>query len=167
MSFFLYSIGPNLVVSPFPGRSRTPSHVLTGTRFSDFKIQRPYLRGSLGVTRYGLGQVPFPDPDNAELVIKDLFGRVEGFLYTVADSAVSNSLDTVDGAATTKQSSDWLSGIANAMEAVLKVCSSFDCCLMSRNFLTEKVLIFVCFSFFFLYVKCERDCFDTSYIEVS
>ncbi|XP_073315828.1 ALBINO3-like protein 1, chloroplastic [Primulina huaijiensis] len=121
MSFFLYSIGPNLVVSPFPGRTRTPSPVLPGNRFSDFKIQRPYLRGSLGVTRFGLGQVPFPDPDNTELVIKDLFGRVEGFLYTIADSAVSNSLDTVDGAATTKQSSDWLSGITNAMEAVLKV----------------------------------------------
>ncbi|KAL0421488.1 UNVERIFIED_CONTAM: ALBINO3-like protein 1, chloroplastic [Sesamum latifolium] len=120
MSTFLYSIGPNSVLSPFPGRRRTLSPVSDRTHFSNFTIQRPFLRGSLGVARFGLGQVPFPDPEDAELMMKDLFGRVEGFLYTVADAAVASS-DKVDAVATTKQNSDWLSGITNAMEVVLKV----------------------------------------------
>ncbi|KAI3467634.1 hypothetical protein Pfo_024297 [Paulownia fortunei] len=120
MSTFLYSIGPNLVLSPFPGRTRTLNPVSHRTHFSNFTIQTPFLRGSLGVARFGLGQVPVPDPENAELIIKDLFGRVEGFLYTIADAAVTSS-DTVDAVGTTKQNSDWLSGITNAMEVVLKV----------------------------------------------
>ncbi|KAL0336042.1 UNVERIFIED_CONTAM: ALBINO3-like protein 1, chloroplastic, partial [Sesamum radiatum] len=120
MSTFLYSIGPNSVLSPFPGRRRTLSPVSDRTHFSNFTIQRPFLRGSLGVARFGLGQVPFPDPEDAELMMKDLFGRVEGFLYTVADAAVASS-DKVDAVATTKQNnSDWLSGITNGMEVVLK-----------------------------------------------
>ncbi|KAL0357830.1 UNVERIFIED_CONTAM: ALBINO3-like protein 1, chloroplastic [Sesamum calycinum] len=120
MSTFLYSIGPNSVLSPFPGRRRTLSPVSDRTHFSNFTIKRPFLRGSLGVARFGLGQVPFPDPEDAELMMKDLFGRVEGFLYTVADAAVASS-DKVDAVATTKQNSDWLSGITNGMEVVLKV----------------------------------------------
>ena len=81
------------------------------------------MRGTRGVTRYGLGQVPFPDPDSADRLIKDLFGRVEMFLYTVADAAVSGSPDPLTDATTTKQS-DWLSGITNGMEAVLKAYQS-------------------------------------------
>ncbi|KAL0364257.1 UNVERIFIED_CONTAM: ALBINO3-like protein 1, chloroplastic [Sesamum angustifolium] len=103
-----------------PGERRTLSPVSDRTHFSNFTIQRPFLRGSLGVARFGLGQVPFPDPEDAELMMKDLFGRVEGFLYTVADAAVASS-DKVDAVATTKQNSDWLSGITNGMEVVLKV----------------------------------------------
>ncbi|KAL3649835.1 ALBINO3-like protein 1, chloroplastic [Castilleja foliolosa] len=99
-------------------RTRTANQLFFRTRFSNLSIQKPLLRGSLGLTRFGLGQVP--DPENAELVIRDLFGRVEGFLYTIADAAV-NSSDTVDAVSTTKQNSDWLSGITNAMEVVLKV----------------------------------------------
>lgn len=72
------------------------------------------------MTRFGLGQSQFPDPDAAGDVIKDLFGRVEGFLYTVADVAVSGSSDTVN-TVTTTQNNDWLSGITNGMETVLKV----------------------------------------------
>ncbi|KAI3452637.1 hypothetical protein Pfo_009301 [Paulownia fortunei] len=120
MSTLLYSLGPNLVLPPFPDRTRTLNPVFQRTHFSNFTIQRSSLRGSLGVARFGMGQVPFPDPENAELIIKGLFGRVEGFLYTVADAAVS-SVDTVDAVSTTKQNNDWLSGITYAMEAVLKV----------------------------------------------
>ncbi|PIN17770.1 hypothetical protein CDL12_09568 [Handroanthus impetiginosus] len=120
MSSFCYSIVPNLVVSPFPGRTRTVNPLFQRTHFSNFTVARPFLRGSLGVARLGLGQVPFPDPENAELIIKDLFGRVEGLLYTIADAAVTSS-STVDAASTTKQNNDWLSGITNAMEVVLKV----------------------------------------------
>jgi YidC/Oxa1 family membrane protein insertase len=61
----------------------------------------------------------FPDPDAAESVVRDLFGRAESLLYTIADAAVSSSSDSVTGA--TKQSSDWLSGITYYMEVVLKV----------------------------------------------
>lgn len=121
MSTCLYSVGQNLVLSPFQGRTRTLNPVSDRTHFSNLTIQKPFLRGNLGVARFGLGQVPVPDPENAELIIKDLFGRVEGYLYTIADAAVT-STDTVDAVSTTKQSSDWLSGITNAMEVVLKVC---------------------------------------------
>lgn len=77
----------------------------------------------LGVARFGLGQDPFPDPETAELFFKDLLTRTEGFLYTVADAAVSGSVDTVvDTTESVKQNSDWLSGITNGMETVLKVC---------------------------------------------
>lgn len=50
--------------------------------------------------------------------MRDLIGRAESVLYTVADAAVSSS-ESVTG--TTKQSSDWLSGITYSMESVLKV----------------------------------------------
>jgi YidC/Oxa1 family membrane protein insertase len=52
----------------------------------------------------------------------DLLGRVEAFLYTVADAAVSAA---PEAAAEAKEaaaaSGDWLSGITNSMETVLKV----------------------------------------------
>ncbi|KAL8520049.1 hypothetical protein ACS0TY_010835 [Phlomoides rotata] len=118
-SSFLYSIGQNLVLSPFQSR-RNLSPVPERSHFCNFTIQKPLLRRNLGVARLGLGQVPIPDPENAELMIRDLFGRVEGFLYTIADAAVTSS-DTVDAVSATKQNSDWLSGITNAMEVVLKV----------------------------------------------
>jgi len=54
-------------------------------------------------------------------LLRELFGRAEGLLYTIADAAVSSSSDTVAASATAKQSNDWLSGITNYMETVLKV----------------------------------------------
>ncbi|KAL6547476.1 ALBINO3-like protein 1, chloroplastic [Orobanche minor] len=122
MSTLLYSVGPNLVLSPFPGRTRTVNPFYRRIHFSNTALsQRLDLRRSLVLARFGLGQVPVPDPEDAELIIRDLFGRVEGFLYTVADAAV-NSSDTVDAVSTTKHNnSDWLSGVTNAMEVVLKV----------------------------------------------
>ncbi|CAL4920081.1 unnamed protein product [Urochloa decumbens] len=52
----------------------------------------------------------------------DLLGRVEAFLYTVADAAVSAAPEAVaaDGGAK-EAAGDWLSGITNSMETVLKV----------------------------------------------
>ncbi|KAL6569177.1 hypothetical protein OROHE_003458 [Orobanche hederae] len=122
MSTLLYSVGPNLVLSPFPGRTRTVNPFYRRIHFCNTALsQRLDLRRSLVLARFGLGQVPVPDPEDAELIIRDLFGRVEGFLYTVADAAV-NSSDTVDAVSTTKHNnSDWLSGVTNAMEVVLKV----------------------------------------------
>ncbi|XP_059633618.1 ALBINO3-like protein 1, chloroplastic [Cornus florida] len=113
----LLSFGPNLVFSPFPDRTRTINPLLHRTHFVGLSHHKPFLRGTLGVARFGFGHVPLPDPDTAETLIRDLFGRAEGFLYTIADAAVSSS-DTV---ASTKQNNDWLSGITYYMESVLKV----------------------------------------------
>lgn len=70
------------------------------------------------MARFGFKPGLFPDPDSNVEMIKELFGRAESILYTLADAAVSSS-DTVS--TTTKQSNDWLSGIANYMESVLKI----------------------------------------------
>ncbi|KAL7261246.1 hypothetical protein ACSBR1_006815 [Camellia fascicularis] len=118
MSSFL-SIGPNLVLSPFPDRTTTLNPLLHRTHYLGLSNHRPFLRGSLGVARLGFKNVPIPDPHAAEGLIRDLFGRAESFLFTIADAAVSSaSSDSVTG---TKQSSDWLSGITSYMETVLKV----------------------------------------------
>ncbi|PHU02942.1 hypothetical protein BC332_28193 [Capsicum chinense] len=116
------SLGPNSILSPFVDRTRTLNPVFHRTHFGNLPVNKSFSRGVLGVARFGLGQVPFPDPENAELLFKDLFARAEGLFYTVADVAVSASADTVaDTAESAKQNSDWLSGITNAMEVVLKV----------------------------------------------
>lgn len=130
MGTFVLSLGPKINLSPFPYQTRTLSPIPTRTRthFGNLPTHKPFLRGTLGVARFGLGQVPFPDPENAEVVMKNLFARLEGVLYTIADAAVSGSPDMVTAATTAetaKQNSDWLSGITNTMEAVLKVCKSF------------------------------------------
>lgn len=116
------SLGPNSILSPFVDRTRTLNPVFHRTHFGNLPVNKSFSRGMLGVARFGLGQDPFPDPENAELFFKDLFTRAEGLLYTVADAAVSGSADTVvNTTESAKQNSDWLSGITNGMEAVLKV----------------------------------------------
>lgn len=62
-----------------------------------------------------------PDPEDAEDLIRDLYGRAEGLLYTIADAAVSASPDSAVTTTTKQSNNDWLSGIANYMETVLKV----------------------------------------------
>lgn len=115
---------PSLVSVPFGNnwsRTHLPhrSHSFSGST-------RHFLRGSLSVARFGLKPGFLPDPDAAaaaEGVIRELFTRAEGFLYTVADAAVSSS-DTAATTTTTasvKQNNDWFSGIANYMETVLKI----------------------------------------------
>jgi YidC/Oxa1 family membrane protein insertase len=112
--------GPNLALAPapFPARTTTTSRPLLLHRA--YHNYKPFLRGSMAVARAGFNSPGlFPDPDAAESVVRDLFGRAESLLYTIADAAVSSSSDSVTGA--TKQSSDWLSGITYYMEVVLKV----------------------------------------------
>ncbi|KAK6789221.1 hypothetical protein RDI58_013020 [Solanum bulbocastanum] len=122
MATFSPSLGPNSILSPFVNRTRTLNPVFHRTHFGNLPLNKPFSRGMVGVARFGLGQDPFPDPETAELLFKDLFTRAEGFLYTVADAAVSGSADTVvDTTESVKQNSDWLSGITNGMETVLKV----------------------------------------------
>ncbi|KAK1265946.1 hypothetical protein QJS04_geneDACA016847 [Acorus gramineus] len=55
---------------------------------------------------------PFPDSDPFHGLPHDLLVRVEGLLYTLADVAAATD---------TKKTGDWLSGITNYMETVLKV----------------------------------------------
>jgi YidC/Oxa1 family membrane protein insertase len=51
--------------------------------------------------------------------VGELFGRVEAFLYTVADAAVVAA--AAEGGAKEAAAGDWLSGITGSMETVLKV----------------------------------------------
>lgn len=87
------------------------------------------------MAQFGLGPGSFPDPGFSLDLIKD---HAESLLYTIADAAVSSSetFESVSGT-TTKQNSDWFSGIANYMETILKVkfSSSFfvnllSCCVI-------------------------------------
>ncbi|KAK7280927.1 hypothetical protein RIF29_08503 [Crotalaria pallida] len=81
---------------------------------------KQFLRGSLSVARFGFHPGFLPEPDSAGHVIRDLLGRAENLIYTIADAAVSSS-DAAAVTSTAKQSNDWLSGITNYMETVLKV----------------------------------------------
>ena len=71
------------------------------------------------MAKFGFKHVPLPDTDIAEGLIKDLFGKAECLLFTIADATVSSSSELVTGA---KQGSDWLTGITNHMKTVIKVC---------------------------------------------
>lgn len=53
--------------------------------------------------------------------VGELFGRVEAFLYTLADAAV---VAAAEGGAKEPAAGDWLSGITGSMETVLKVLKS-------------------------------------------
>ncbi|KAI4336644.1 hypothetical protein L6164_015144 [Bauhinia variegata] len=116
----LLSCGPNILVSaPLSDRTRSllhpphaPCHAFSHSN------QFQFLRGSLSVARSGFKPDFFPEPDGAGELVRDLFGRAEGLIYTIADAAVSYS-DTVT--TTTGQSNDWLSGITSYMESILKV----------------------------------------------
>lgn len=112
------SIGSSTVLSPFPdsGRFKTINPILRRTQFANLtKHHKPFLR--LTVARFGPGHVQFPDPEN----FRDLIDRAEGIIYTIADAVVSATPDSgITTNVGTKQSNDWLSGIANYMETVLK-----------------------------------------------
>lgn len=114
---------PTILSSPFVNRSRANhlplrphSHAFPGST-------KRFLRGSLSVARFGFHPGFLPEPEDAEFVLRELFNRAEGFLYTIADAAVSSS-DTAITTTTTaaaKQNNDWFSGITNYMETILKV----------------------------------------------
>ncbi|WRX16486.1 Membrane insertase YidC/ALB3/OXA1/COX18 - like 1 [Theobroma cacao] len=115
------SFRPNmlLVLSPFVDRTGPPNPLLNRTQFSGFSAHRPFLRGSLPVAKFGFKPGLFPEPDAYEGVIRELFTKAESVLYTIADAAVSSS-DTITTTTSTKQN-DWLSGITNSLETILKV----------------------------------------------
>ncbi|GKV43527.1 hypothetical protein SLEP1_g50808 [Rubroshorea leprosula] len=119
MTSFL-SLTPALpsVISPFTDRTKPQVTLLNRGQFGGFPTHRPFLRGSLCVARFGFRPGLLPDLDGSEGVIKELFDRAEGVLYTIADAAVSSSESV---ASTTQQNGDWLSGITHSMETILKV----------------------------------------------
>ncbi|XP_065874859.1 ALBINO3-like protein 1, chloroplastic [Euphorbia lathyris] len=117
MVAILSSSLPSIVLSPFADQTRILNPLLSRTQFNSFTTHKPFLRGSVFVSRLHPGLLP--DPDFAAEPIKDLFARAESILYTIADATVSNS-DTIT-TTTTKQNNDWLSGITNYMETILKV----------------------------------------------
>lgn len=144
------AISPYLVLAPFPVRTTTTSNPLFHrTQYYNplsVSLPKPYLRGSTAVARFGFKPGLFPDPDSN--AIAELLGRAESILYTLADAAVSSS-DTVSS--TTKQGNDWLSGITNYMETVLKVCVFLfsprisDFIKRQRVFMSVFVFVCVCF----------------------
>ncbi|XVE85216.1 hypothetical protein DITRI_Ditri17bG0073800 [Diplodiscus trichospermus] len=110
-----------LVLSPLVDRTGPPNPLFNRTQFSGFPPYRPFLRGSLSVTKFGFKPGLLPDPDASEGVVRELFTKAESLIYTIADAAISSS-DTVPTATSaTKQNNDWLSGITNSMETILKV----------------------------------------------
>ncbi|KAK1415792.1 hypothetical protein QVD17_31579 [Tagetes erecta] len=115
------SFGSKTLLSPFPDptRSRIINPFLRRTQFGNFSNHhKPLLRSNtLTIARFGPGHVQFPDPEN----LKDLIDRAEGLIYTIADAVVAANPDSgVTTNVGTKQSNDWLSGITNYMETVLK-----------------------------------------------
>ncbi|KAL1135441.1 hypothetical protein V6Z11_A12G173600 [Gossypium hirsutum] len=121
---FSPSFRPNmpLVLSPFLDRTGPPNPLLNRPQFPGFSARGQFLRGSLSVAKFGFKPGLLPDPEASEGVLRELFTRAESLLYTIADASVSSS-DTIatTTSATSKQNNDWLSGIANSMETVLKV----------------------------------------------
>ncbi|OVA17609.1 Membrane insertase OXA1/ALB3/YidC [Macleaya cordata] len=119
MSTFMSFRPHPLLLPPISDRSRASSnHLLQHRSYFAFSNNKPFVRGSVGVVRFGFKPPsPFLDSDGTDGLIQHLFGRVEGLLYTLADAAVTAS-DSVNAS---KQNGDWLSGITNLMESVLKV----------------------------------------------
>ncbi|KAF6157554.1 hypothetical protein GIB67_004492 [Kingdonia uniflora] len=122
MSNFTSFQPKHLPLSPLLQRTRTsPTNLFLNPRGFSFNSHNheTLLRGSLSVVRFNLRPPPssFPNANGADGMIRELFGRVEGLYYTLADAAVSNldSTSVVD-----KQNGDWLFGVSNLMENVLK-----------------------------------------------
>ncbi|RRT66305.1 hypothetical protein B296_00039258 [Ensete ventricosum] len=123
MASVLFAEVQFLPLPSFAGRpsARPPSLLLLRHRQDRFGLLGGHpspslLRGSF-VARVGPATY-LPDFEAAEGLARELFGRVEGLVYTVADAAVASS----DAAAeSSKQSGDWLSGITYYLETVLKV----------------------------------------------
>ncbi|KAK9090247.1 hypothetical protein Sjap_023424 [Stephania japonica] len=90
------------------------------TRFNfGFSNRKPSLRSSNSFVRFSMSSPMPPElPESIDGWVHDVFGRVEGLVHTIADAAVASSAGSVGGE---KQSGDWLSGVANLMESVLKV----------------------------------------------
>uniref|UniRef100_A0A1D1YQW7 ALBINO3-like protein 1, chloroplastic n=1 Tax=Anthurium amnicola TaxID=1678845 RepID=A0A1D1YQW7_9ARAE len=109
---------------PFLLPSRTSSRHSLPSRSLIWLVPRrkPLPRG--GSVAASLGPPGFSDFEAAGEWARELVGRAEGFLYTVADAAVNSAPDastTAGPAVEASKQRDWLSGITDYMEFVLKV----------------------------------------------
>ncbi|XP_039122343.1 ALBINO3-like protein 1, chloroplastic [Dioscorea cayenensis subsp. rotundata] len=87
--------------------------------FTKSDSSSPFLRRDCVVARFSPGPM-LPDLESVDELVREVLGRAEGVIYTIADAAVSSS-DAVAAGQGSKQSADWLSGITNTLESVLKV----------------------------------------------
>ncbi|XP_077227545.1 ALBINO3-like protein 1, chloroplastic [Tasmannia lanceolata] len=110
MASFLLSQPHPLILSPITQRTR-PSNPLYPQTHSFFKKKSNLRIGDSVMVRFHPSP-SFQNPEIAEGLIKELLGKAEGALYMIADAAISSD---------SKQSGDWLSGITNYLESVLKV----------------------------------------------
>eukprot|EP00262_Sarcandra_glabra_P003574 TRINITY_DN1431_c0_g1_i1.p1 TRINITY_DN1431_c0_g1~~TRINITY_DN1431_c0_g1_i1.p1 ORF type:complete len:540 (+),score=95.07 TRINITY_DN1431_c0_g1_i1:110-1729(+) len=113
----LFSFKPHhLLLTPTRSTKYPPLLPRTATT-SGFAAHRSSFRGPVAV-RFG-SNTSFSDFESAAGgLVGEAFGRAEGLLYTIADAAAALSSDSASGAT---RNSDWLSGITNYMESVLKV----------------------------------------------
>ncbi|XP_072969719.1 ALBINO3-like protein 1, chloroplastic [Typha angustifolia] len=105
-----------LTLTPF----RPPPTYLSRRAHFGF-LPTPFLLRRSFAARVGSGP-HLPEFETVDGLARELFGRVEGLIYTVADAAVSSPDTTatvVEGSK--QQTGDWLSGITGYMETVLKV----------------------------------------------
>ncbi|XP_074295814.1 inner membrane protein PPF-1, chloroplastic-like isoform X2 [Silene latifolia] len=117
MSTFLSPHLSHPLLYPYPYSSPT-TRTHKSPFFHRFSNPKPTNSAPLVVAKFGLlNSSQLPDPES----VKELFGRAESILYTLADAAVNNT-DVVDASNTvSKQNGDWLSGITSSMESILKV----------------------------------------------
>ncbi|CAJ2667956.1 unnamed protein product [Trifolium pratense] len=117
----LLSCTPTILSTPFANRTTTHFPLRPHSHTFPPSTKR-FLRGSLSVARFGFQPGFLPQPDDTEFVIRELYNRAEGFLYTIADAAVLSSDTVVNTAiASSEQNNDWFSLITNYVETVLKI----------------------------------------------
>lgn len=115
MSAFLSPQVQTLTPSSLAGLAGRPSPFLRRGPIPPLRSRGQF--GGLVAVKAGL-EPPFSFGNEASVgVAKEVWERVEGMLYTVADAAVSSN----SAGAASNQSGDWLSGITDGMETVLKV----------------------------------------------
>ncbi|CAJ2667957.1 unnamed protein product [Trifolium pratense] len=134
----LLSCTPTILSTPFANRTTTHFPLRPHSHTFPPSTKR-FLRGSLSVARFGFQPGFLPQPDDTEFVIRELYNRAEGFLYTIADAAVLSSDTVVNTAiASSEQNNDWFSLITNYVETVLKV--EYDMAMQSLQLNLEAIL---------------------------
>ncbi|KAG9446690.1 hypothetical protein H6P81_012818 [Aristolochia fimbriata] len=112
MTAFLTIRPQTLTPTPFTDQTRA----LNTFRRNPERLFHSNVRiGDLAVVKFGLGPW-FPETELAQGAVKEMLDKAESVIYTIADAAVS-----ADSTNVSKQSSDWLSGITNYLETVLKI----------------------------------------------
>lgn len=107
---------------PFSTRTSALIPLSDSTKFhffstSPFSVRR---RRRCGVAALGTGPHQL-DFESAGEFARQLLIRAEGVLYSLADASISSSSAPALADEVSKQDSDWLSGITNSLETILKI----------------------------------------------